>query len=524
MKCLNDETMFAYVNQALPSEEMTRIHSHLNHCKKCRQLEEDCLRDNALFREAVSGPSLPDEFVSEVRREIESLKTHTPAKQTRVSFWRRHKKMIGRLAGVAVALLVAFPLTLWAAPSVATYLGIDLTDMGVIPPFDKSKNDYKRDYSVSDRGITLRVIEVVANRNEIVASYVIEKNGKTISPHQYQDKEKRIAFAQPFLVDEKGKRIMLSEEGGWKPENNHAFVAFRNLPKSLPKKIYLEFRPHAFNGMKGDWNLRIPINFEKTESITRAINQSYVTKDNMLSLKLNEITYTNTSTKLSLHVGLTPTAKATIEKQILKRGETLEGMYYFSILDEQGHALQLPDHISPRMKNRQWILTLTNSNNKEEPETLELPPFPKGKKHTIVFHSYHHAQESKQTIAYEDGKEISFKAGTASFNTTGTTLANCEPNVIGDVKRTNCYTINGVWKGSKTTMVDMWFDYPTYWKVVDETGKAYIARAFYQYENALNGKFSIIVQRMKHKPKRITLTPWVQKGQAINWRVELPVR
>lgn len=520
--CVDHETMSAYVDGALSSEEMMRIRSHLISCKKCAKLQEECAKENDIFSEWVSSPSLPEEFADRVRMALEKEEKRKQERGLKsrmkpMKWW----KWLGASAAAVVLILAAM---IWVSPTFASYLGVDLSRFGFFGPIDQKKNLVEEDLSVTDHGVTLKIIKLVANPNEVFALYEITKDGKPIHPFQFQDKEKRIRFAQPFLVDEKGKELNISEEGG--VQGKYGYFAFRELPSKLPKKLFLEVRSNSFHGVRGDWNLRIPLKMEKAYSVKKRMDQTYTSPDGRYLINLKEIQYTNTRTVLTAWFGLTEKLRQEMEKQVLGRFESVDGEVYFTIVDDKGkiYAQNLPNQSLEEKKFHTSIRTLFNhSGNMDFTQQIQLPPLPKNQKFYFQLHSIAHEFESKEPFTYRVGANMTKELGQFTYTFQEGEIGDCNYNVFGEVKRDyTCLALKGKWQVKKGRF-QILPKIPDLWKVTDDRGKSYMAHMHHAREDGNRQEFVMVVQGLNRVPKEVELRPWLLEWKRYEWKVPLPV-
>ncbi|WP_124726874.1 zf-HC2 domain-containing protein [Staphylospora marina] len=250
--CVDDEVIMAFADGELSPQERNMVQDHLRNCPACEYRLHAFLEENQRYADWMKEPDLPDGWVEQIRGSVSG--------EDRKTFFggRIRPKPVFRwisLASACALLLVGG--ILWLSPSFTLFSGGDVSTAGIHRNIKRDRNMDQADWSVTDKGVTLRIIDLVVHPSEIVATYEILKEGKRLDPRQYRDEEKRIDFVRAFLVHESGKILKENPWIGQKGE--YGYVSFRDLPVPLPELLFLEFTSDGFNGVPGNWSLRIPV-------------------------------------------------------------------------------------------------------------------------------------------------------------------------------------------------------------------------------------------------------------------------
>lgn len=119
---------------------------------------------------------------------------------------------------------------------------------------------------VTDQGITLKVEDVVADSSRVALSYqILNKNGQSQDSYIDLDNSKNEIMAS----DQNGKRL----DGlgmGWS-ENAYGLIEFSLREQEVLEKIIVKFDLVELNGMKGNWELEIPVDLKESLKYTTTL-------------------------------------------------------------------------------------------------------------------------------------------------------------------------------------------------------------------------------------------------------------
>jgi hypothetical protein len=331
-------------------------------------------------------------------------------------------------------------------------------------------------------------------------------------------------------VDGNGKMLNVSEQGGKRGE--YGYFAFRDLPSSLPEKLYLEVRSNGFNGISGNWNLRVPIRMEKAYVVKKPINQAWTSPDNLFSLKLKEITYTNTRTLLTAEFGVTQSVREKLEKRVKGHPHILSGEVYFTVTDDKGKivAQRLPgkELVPEHMTGSFFFTPLVEDGMKDHEQRIELLPA-KGRPLLFKLHAIRHEFESEKAYRWVQGKTTSIQAGSLLYTFNKAELGDCLAgvHVVGDIPHDKkCFMLKGTLR--LTDNSDIFPQGAHLWTVTDDSGKSYMAELRPNDEPAKrNGQkkengFVLVVNGMDHSAKSVSLRPWAPVLKEYEWKVAIP--
>jgi hypothetical protein len=294
----------------------------------------------------------------------------------------------------------------------------------------------KKEYSVTDNGITLKVKEVMADTNRLILTYSLEnENGEFIDPTVlFESEERALGITEYFvkdlnafyITDEDGDIVSRSTNYGTKkerfvtqyihrvfPHHPYADLMFElNHSAVDSKQLFANITINKIGSTEGKWNLKVPVHIEKSMMATKTlpVNKQYVTREG-LAVTLKNIVYSPTLTSLNFETRWTEKGKQWMEGHpeyfIPGVGYSYHGLLY-DIVDSKGNvvATTLPkgiDHDSKRP-----VLSETNQLSPRQTEKVDwrdsFIPLPKGEKLTLVFRGIERVEYPNKSITFYPAK------------------------------------------------------------------------------------------------------------------------
>lgn len=304
MNCPTADKLSQYVDNLLTKQELIEIQTHVKSCKDCKLIVEEFIEEQRFLKETLQTPALPDDFTSLILDQLEPYEKHSKR-----SAWKRR---ILFAAGVVLAVGLSTTLN----PSFAKWVGglfvTEQVDEGLRMASNAGLAE-RVDREVTDQGITLRVEDVVADSSRVALSYqVVNKNGKIQDSYiELADSKNEI-----FASDQNGKRL----EGagmGWHAGSDYGLIEFSLREQEALDKVNVKFELVELNGVKGNWNLEIPVNLKERNKFTTTLSlDGAVTSVNGVNINMKEVRFAPSSSELLYETSFTKEELANIKENI----------------------------------------------------------------------------------------------------------------------------------------------------------------------------------------------------------------
>ncbi|QNU38253.1 DUF4179 domain-containing protein [Geobacillus sp. 44B] len=291
-----------------------------------------------------------------IKQKIESSIDHIPVPESIFAFAKelpfqvekqqnpkllRQPKWRKWLAVAAASVVIGISTGAYISPTFAAYI----KSFFIRPELDKglqaaAKNGFSQrtKAAVTDRGITFRIKEVMADTNRLIFTYSLEdKNGKLIDPTILFEKEqwgpeRTMYFVKGldafYITNEKGEivstnrtyqtrtRRMVSQSIDQVfPHGHYADLMFALNDKAREaKRLFIHIDIHQIGTVEGEWKLKIPINMNKSMMATKTIpiDKTYVTKDG-LQVTIKNLVHSPTLTSIDIETSWTEKGKEWIK-------------------------------------------------------------------------------------------------------------------------------------------------------------------------------------------------------------------
>jgi len=212
-----------------------------------------------------------------------------------------------KLRWSTVAAIVALFLIVGTYPTLADFLNSlynNRLDLGVATAVEKGYSNLV-DQSVTDQGITLHIVDALVDSTRLVVSYEVMRNG---------ERDTDLIFGDFQLHDLQGNKVVdssnLNPEISY-PSDDYTYLNF-DLPSIHADQVILtmninRIQYHIPNvqdpkkslaSMKGNWNIKIPIDLSKSKRNTRelTLQQQYTTPLGT-TLTLRDFTFSPSMTR-----------------------------------------------------------------------------------------------------------------------------------------------------------------------------------------------------------------------------------
>ena len=230
---------------------------------------------------------------------------------------KRKRSRLLRTLILPVSISFALLLTISVSPTFAAYVKslFDGTDQELQYAAQEGFSQ-KVNASVTDRGYTLEIEEILADPMRIVAVYSIKDQQKNfIHPN-------KLHISNVEVTDLKGNVIRETKTYGMEIQENYGYLTLKNPGETEEKKLLLQFEGNQIDSVEGNWALKIPFDLEKTIKASQvlAIDKMYTTPQG-LQIKLNSIMHSPTAALVDYETEWTEEAK----KRLVEESKQVKG-------------------------------------------------------------------------------------------------------------------------------------------------------------------------------------------------------
>ncbi|MBS4178710.1 DUF4179 domain-containing protein [Lederbergia citrea] len=314
MKCPTVDELSQYVDDLVTGQESVHIDNHLKSCDKCKRVVEAFMGEQQFIKETLLTPTLPEDFASSVLEQLEPYEQKSASRKK--TPWRR--AMLS-----AAGILLAVGLSATFNPTFAQWIGglfsTDQVDEGLRMAteagFAKRVNQ-----EVTDKGITFKVEDVVADSSRIAVSYqVLNENGKIKNSYFDLADGKNEILAK----DNRGKLLELSSTG-WSSAKDYGFIELSIREQEDLENIIVKFDLNELNSKEGHWQLEIPIDLKESLKATKTVRlKDANTSQHGVDVHLKEVRFAPSSNELLYETSFTQEEQSRINEDI----QNLENQY-----------------------------------------------------------------------------------------------------------------------------------------------------------------------------------------------------
>lgn len=412
--------------------------------------------DNSFER--IEVPESLFTFAKELPYRLESeIPSKQNASESTVNKKRRNPWM--RLKQVALATVVTLTLTVSIGSAVSPTFAEYIKSLFDRPTLDTGlQSAAKQGFSqitqatVTDQGITLKVKEVLADSNRLIFTYSIEnQKGEALDPLSIFEKEvwgTDIYFQQAKdtfkVIDENGNEVstsILYETSSGRmvqqsfqdviPHAPYADMTFSLNENQVSKKLFVTISVNEINEVKGNWELKVPVDLEKSLASTKevSIQQNYTSPEG-LHIELQNVTYSPTATSFDIYTEWTKEGKDKMKDHsefFLPQSE----MYsyhapHYEIIDEAGAVLGTSRAANDRELKLQPVSRRSDRDMKKGEKTTwhhSFAPFSKNSKLTFMLKGIERTEYPFKKIVLNP-KNLTEKPVTLEYKGTKYTFTN----------------------------------------------------------------------------------------------------
>ncbi|TQR19999.1 DUF4179 domain-containing protein [Psychrobacillus vulpis] len=312
MNCPKVDKLSQYVDNLLTVQEHDQIHAHVKSCDDCIRVVEAFKGEQQFLKETLQTPTLPDDFASIVLDQIEPYEQKVVRRKSNT--WKR---ILLSAAGIVLALGLTAALNPSFAQLIGGMFGTEQVDEGLRMATESGLGD-RVNLEVTDRGITLKVEDVVADSSRVALSFqVLNQNGKPLDTHLN-------------LADSENKIIALDQNGnendrigtGWREDSDYGFIEFSLRDQEATDKLTIKFDLVELNGVKGNWKLEVPVDLIENKKLTKTIPLNDAKKSaHGVVVNMKEVQFAPSSNDLSYETSFTNEEQALVKEKIQKLEE-----------------------------------------------------------------------------------------------------------------------------------------------------------------------------------------------------------
>ncbi|MDR0232608.1 MAG: DUF4179 domain-containing protein [Dysgonamonadaceae bacterium] len=274
-----------------------------------------------------------------------------------VAYKRKRSRLLGTLvltASIGCVLL----LTISVNPTFAAYVKSLFDDSHKELQYAVQKGfSQKVNASVTDRGYTLEIEEILADPMRIMAVYSIKDQQKNfIHPDKLQ-------ISNVEVTDLKGNVIKETKMYGVELQENYGYLTLKKPGETEEQKLVLHFEGNQIDSVEGNWALKIPFDLEKTSKASKVlpIDKTYTTPQG-LQIKLNSIMHSPTAARVEYETKWTEEAK----KRLVQESKQVKGKVDSAVPIVRSNDFKLNFHVEnekgEKVKDLTWELGTLHSN------------------------------------------------------------------------------------------------------------------------------------------------------------------
>ncbi|MFD2444742.1 DUF4179 domain-containing protein [Bacillus sp. CGMCC 1.16607] len=290
MKCLEIEKLSQYVDKIVSKEEHSKINNHLLNCFNCRVKVESLIDEQQFIQDNLGKPTLPDHFASMV---IDQLQPYFP---NGISNKKRalRKKILLPAAGVILVLSLSTTLNPALSNWVDGIFSSSQVDEGLRIANEKGFTT-KLNQEVTDKGITFKVDEMVADSSRLTFSFQILDHKQKVKTNHFDTRNGKNKI---ILMDKNGGEIKVYSTS-WSNQKDYGLMELNLRDTKIPKDMIIKFDLGELDGKEGNWQLEVPVDVSKSLLAikTVSLNNASVTKHGII-LNMEEVRFAPSSNEL----------------------------------------------------------------------------------------------------------------------------------------------------------------------------------------------------------------------------------
>ncbi|MGM0839003.1 MAG: zf-HC2 domain-containing protein [Bacillota bacterium] len=311
-ECLSVELLIQYFDENLPEKEKAKVEDHLEFCPSCREVLTSLKVEKRGLEDVIHSPKLEEDFNRRVLNKLTPYTKKVPKHRT----WKYQLGVIGIIAAVFMIGAVVVPNLKPLANKVATYIEYGtIYNVWTVGTYKATDGDVSFEVKSVDIDPLHMVVYYEAKRKDQLLRNLMDFD--FYEPHAVQ------------LIDESGKTypIEVSQPLGsmfYTPQGNemddteeadrHSFVIKAVEEEKLPDKFTLKFNFRRIQGYTGNWELEVPIRYDKVENNLKVVELNEVKEiDGKIEVEFLTMIYGKHGSRLTYHVRLKEEEKKRLE-------------------------------------------------------------------------------------------------------------------------------------------------------------------------------------------------------------------
>ncbi|MEJ8543956.1 DUF4179 domain-containing protein [Brevibacillus borstelensis] len=538
-----------YVDKETSVSENIEVETHLLDCMECKALLEKLAAEANVLKRVVPYSPLTDDFTASIMDQLEpypSTKSQDvteasslPPRHSRRKTPAQRPKRWARMAAASIAaLFVVFTLGMFVSPTFAAYISTFVSRIGGELGLKKAAEQGFHtpvNMAATDRGVTLRVKEIIADPTRLVATYVLEDEKGQILPDLFIP---HYNGNKIYIADKEGNILNSGPEVFRRGDQYADFLFTLNNP---PNELVLHIDIGHFGSSdprKAAWKLDIPVNIQKSMGATKSvpINATYETPQGIV-FTFDKVIYAPSATRIDLTTSFTPEKKEQLREMAAALiGKTDEESirefgthrFFYHIVDRSGNIVAKSEYEPNEKQSRRISFTQSRDVRGVDPDVVR-------------WHgSYVPADQPEELTFILDGVELLEPADFSIPFSPDSLKQQPVSKTYEELRET--FTITGMDKGTDPeTQEPVWTielkglckleSFP-YWNLYDESGKRFDVRTDFAktyVENSDKGVAlvqTLIVKGMEQPPKKLKLALQTIKTRYmdLDWQVPIPPR
>lgn len=336
MKCPTIDELSEYVEDGQGNNGITR---HVETCAECQHVVEAFEGERHFIKDTLQSPTLPDDFSSLVLDQLAPYEQKRP---------RRNRASWKRITLSVAGLFLAFGIGATLNPSFADWIGgmfspeeSDSTGAIVDDGLRMATEDglaERVNLQVANSGLTFKVEDVVVDSSRVALSYqILDGNGKPQDTHvNWTDLGNRISVVgqDDIILDRIGT--------GWQDGSDYGLAEIRIPSEVASDTITIRFDLVEMNGVKGSWQLEVPVDLTKNRELTNAIPLQHASANQHgVAVRMKEIQFAPSLTELQYETSFTEEEQVRVTKEI----QQLEAQFGGESIDSDEYGTAIEYHI-----------------------------------------------------------------------------------------------------------------------------------------------------------------------------------
>ncbi len=324
MTCPKIDRLSCYADDLCTGEELVEIRAHIEECSECREIIDVFKGEAQFIRETLQEPSLPENFTAQVLHQLE------PKKRKRSKVWLRG---LGIVAGFILAVGIGAAIS----PSFASQIGglftTKIVDDG-LQIAEESGLTERVNLETTDKGITFKIEDLIVDSSRIALSHqFLNAKGQAIEIFD--------TYYEVNLKTIDGQKIELGSHG-WSNYDQYGLFEFPITGEVLADQIVLDIHITKINGVKGTWQLEVPIDFTDVKEQTKVLALDGKEKDvSGVAIRIKEVQYAPSINELLYETSYTDEEEKRINNEI----KAFEEKYGLNINDRFMFGTQIHYHV-----------------------------------------------------------------------------------------------------------------------------------------------------------------------------------